>query len=59
MYRLVHFNARPGFMPASDEGCMNKAASAPKATGRKPASWTQDPEGVRRNILAAARAEFV
>lgn len=27
--------------------------------GKKAASWTQDPEGVRRNILAVARAEFV
>lgn len=26
---------------------------------RGQASWTQDPEGVRRNILAVARAEFV
>ncbi|PZU90681.1 MAG: TetR family transcriptional regulator [Chelatococcus sp.] len=38
---------------------MGKAASAPKQTGRKSASWTQDPEGVRRNILAAAKSEFV
>lgn len=28
-------------------------------SGKKAASWTQDPEGVRRNILAVARAEFV
>jgi AcrR family transcriptional regulator len=26
---------------------------------RKAASWTQDPDGVRRNILAVAREEFV
>lgn len=26
---------------------------------RRQASWTQDPEGVRRNILEVARAEFV
>ena len=38
---------------------MSKAASVPKATGRKPASWTQDPEGVRRNILTVAKEEFV
>lgn len=27
--------------------------------GRKSTNWTQDPEGVRRDILAVARAEFV
>lgn len=29
------------------------------ARARKPASWTQDPDGVRRNILEVAREEFV
>ena len=38
---------------------MSKAASTQKVTGRKPASWTQDPEGVRRNILTVAKEEFV
>ncbi|CAH1648258.1 TetR/AcrR family transcriptional regulator [Hyphomicrobiales bacterium] len=38
---------------------MSKAAIKPQGTSRKPASWTQDPEGVRRNILEAARLEFV
>jgi len=33
--------------------------SARPASGRKTASWTQDPEGVRRGILEVARAEFV
>ena len=34
---------------------------SPKRTvrARKSASWTQDPDGVRRNILAVATAEFV
>ena len=35
------------------------ATASPRALKeRKPASWTQDPEGVRRDILAVARAEF-
>lgn len=37
---------------------MNETTSPP-ARGRKAATWTQDPEGVRRDILEAARAEFV
>lgn len=37
---------------------MSTAGSAAKP-GRKAAGWTQDPDGVRRNILAAARTEFV
>jgi len=35
---------------------MNIRTSAANAS--KPAGWTQDPEGVRRDILAAARVEF-
>ena len=40
---------------------MNQIAPAPTrpSAGRKSASWTQDPAGVRRDILAVARAEFV
>ncbi|CAN7734967.1 TetR/AcrR family transcriptional regulator [Bosea sp. LjRoot9] len=40
---------------------MNRMVTAPPlpAKRRKSASWTQDPEGVRRDILAVARAEFV
>lgn len=38
---------------------MSKAAIKTQGAGRKSASWTQDPEGVRRNILDAARLEFV
>lgn len=38
---------------------MSKAATKPQAASRKSASWTQDPEGVRRSILEAARLEFV
>ncbi len=33
------------------------AATAPRL--KRPQSWTQDPEGVKREILDAARAEFV
>ena len=32
---------------------------APPPAARKSSSWTQDPEGVRRGILAVAREEFV
>ncbi|MGO4666897.1 TetR/AcrR family transcriptional regulator [Bosea sp. 2YAB26] len=35
------------------------ASPARPAGTRKSASWTQDPDGVRRNILAVARDEFV
>ncbi len=38
------------------------AANAPKQMakpGRNASSWSQDPDGVRRNILDVARAEFV
>ncbi|UZF93716.1 TetR/AcrR family transcriptional regulator [Bosea sp. NBC_00550] len=38
---------------------MSKAATTPQKPSRKAASWTQDPEGVRRSILEAARVEFV
>lgn len=38
---------------------MSRAAIGPQAAGRKSASWTQDPQGVRRSILDAARLEFV
>lgn len=41
---------------------MDEIASPPArktGAGRKAASWTQDPEGVRRDILAVARVEFV
>ena len=38
---------------------MAPAAPRRAGSGKKAASWTQDPEGVRRNILAIARAEFV
>ncbi|WP_420101752.1 TetR/AcrR family transcriptional regulator [Bosea sp. (in: a-proteobacteria)] len=42
---------------------MSKSASAtasPPARGKpRQSSWTQDPQGVRRNILDAARREFV
>lgn len=38
---------------------MVPAAPRRAGSGKKAASWTQDPEGVRRNILAIARAEFV
>ncbi len=35
-----------------------KAQTSPTPTNA-PSTWTQDPEGVRRNILEAARVEFV
>ncbi|WP_232302706.1 hypothetical protein [Elstera litoralis] len=35
-----------------------KAAAKPKRPTNSQ-SWTQDPEGVKREILAVARAEFV
>lgn len=38
---------------------MSKVAIRPRGAGRRSASWTQDPEGVRRSILDAARLEFV
>lgn len=38
---------------------MSKAATRQPRASRKSASWTQDPEGVRRSILEAARLEFV
>ncbi|KRE15818.1 TetR family transcriptional regulator [Bosea sp. Root381] len=40
---------------------MNQIARppAPPPVARKSSSWTQDPEGVRRGILAVAREEFV
>ncbi|BBK34423.1 TetR family transcriptional regulator [Stella humosa] len=38
---------------------ISPAPPRPAPTGRKSAGWTQDPEGVRRDILAVARAEFV
>lgn len=40
---------------------MNQVARSPSrsAGSRKAASWTQDPEGVRRGILEVAREEFV
>lgn len=37
---------------------MATALKRPARTGRSP-GWTQDPDGVRRDILAVARAEFV
>ncbi|MCB4769982.1 TetR family transcriptional regulator [Ancylobacter sp. Lp-2] len=37
---------------------MEKTVTPPR-TDRKTQSWTQDPEGVRRSILDAARIEFV
>jgi AcrR family transcriptional regulator len=38
---------------------MSKEPSRSRAASRRSASWTQDPEGVRRSILDAARLEFV
>ncbi|MGL4974274.1 MAG: TetR/AcrR family transcriptional regulator, partial [Bosea sp. (in: a-proteobacteria)] len=39
---------------------MSTSNSEPKARARRStSSWTQDPAGVRRNILDVARAEFV
>jgi len=40
---------------------MNETSPAPvrPPRARKAASWTQDPDGVRRNILMVAREEFV
>lgn len=40
---------------------MARMVTAPARSARRgrAASWTQDPEGVRRDILAVARAEFV
>ncbi|MBS7544143.1 TetR/AcrR family transcriptional regulator [Ancylobacter oerskovii] len=37
---------------------MEKTDTAPRPDRKSP-SWTQDPEGVRRSILEAARIEFV
>ena len=37
---------------------MNKTVTPPRPDKKSP-SWTQDPEGVRRNILEVARTEFV
>ncbi len=34
-------------------------AARPRRNGSSATGWTQDPEGVRRDILAVARAEFV
>ncbi len=34
-------------------------AMKPAKSGRNASSWSQDPDGVRRNILDVARAEFV
>lgn len=38
---------------------MTKTVAAPARASRRSTGWTQDPEGVRRNIIEAARAEFV
>ena len=38
---------------------MSKELNRSRAASRRSASWTQDPEGVRRSILDAARLEFV
>lgn len=46
-------------MPGSRKTNEKPAAPARPAGARKSASWTQDPDGVRRNILAVARDEFV
>ena len=52
-------SARPRKLSAAPVPADTAAAGTTAAPRPRQSSWTQDPEGVRRNILDAARREFV